>query len=210
MKLEIDAVRDWLGQGSINIFGMPYAGKDTQGQALADLMGAELLGGGEILRNSVIPHNVREIMHRGDLIPTEDYLKIVLPYLSDSRFDNKPLLLSSVGRWHGEEEGVLRAAQESNHPIRAVVYLSVPVSVARQRHATMDIDDRTHRADDAAEVFDNRISEFNEKTLPVIDYYRQRGLVIDIDGTRLAPQVTSDILSALAKLATSSTSRAST
>src|SRR4051794_6565013 len=135
MKEQLEAIRMWLGQGSINIFGMPFAGKDTQGGVLADLLGAELLGGGKILRNSVIPSHVQEIMEAGGLIPIDDYLKIVPPYLGREQFKGKPLMLSSLGRWDGEQEGVLQATQVSGHPTKAVVLLTVSEEIARQRHS---------------------------------------------------------------------------
>src|SRR6202012_3324667 len=119
--VQLTAIRDWLGQGSITIFGMPFAGSVTQGQVLSDLLEGELLGGGKILRGSVIPPHVKEIMEAGGLIPIEDYLQIVPPYLSKSEFQGKPLVLSSVGRWDGEQHGVLQATEVSGHPLKAVV-----------------------------------------------------------------------------------------
>jgi len=203
MQDKVAAIRDWLGSGSINIFGRPYAGKDTQGETLADLFGTELLGGGEILRNSVIPQKVRQIMEAGDLIPTADYLRIVLPYLSQEQFANKPLVLSSVGRWHGEEEGVIQATQAAGHPIKAVIFLNTSEELVRQRRQQGMGEDRGFRADDAAENFENRLTEFREKTLPVIEFYRQSGLLIEIDGGPKPPVVTETILNELLSLAQS-------
>ena len=71
---EIAAIKQWLGTGSINIFGMPFAGKDTQGKILSDMFDGPLLGGGDILRNSVLPEHVRAAQKKGLLIPTEDYI----------------------------------------------------------------------------------------------------------------------------------------
>jgi len=202
MENELAAIRKWLGQGSINIFGMPFAGKDTQGTVLATLFGAELMGGGQILRNSVIPPAIKRELDAGNLFPTKEYLRIVLPYLSSEQFKGKPLILSSVGRWHGEEPGVLEATAAAGHPTKAVIYLSVDEAVARQRHQQAHIAaDRGERADDAPEILANRLNEFREKTLPVIDFYRQRDLLIEIDGSPEPPEVTSAILGKLAALA---------
>jgi len=202
MEEELAAIRHWLGQGSINIFGMPFAGKDTQGGVLADLLGAELLGGGTILRNSTIPPEVQKIMDGGGLIPTEDYLRIVLPYLSHEQFHGKPLMLSSVGRWEGEQHGVLQATEASGHPLRAVVLLTVSESVAKRRHAeSVARGDRGPRADDDENVFDTRLQEYQLKTVPVVEFYREKGLLLEIDGTPEPPEVTSVILKHLAQLA---------
>jgi len=181
---KIAAIRTWLGTGSINIFGRPFAGKDTHGRELVTLFNGVLLGGGDILRNSVIPEEVKEHMRAGRLIPTEDYIAIVLPYLSRDEFSEKPLILSSVGRWHGEEEGVLEATEESGHPVKAVLYLDITEEAVRERWSAKDhIGARGERHDDTEEVLEIRLAEYREKTLPVIDYYRGTGLLIDIDST---------------------------
>src|SRR5581483_5247690 len=101
-----EAIKRWLGAGSINIYGPPYAGKDTHGHRLATALGAQLLGGGDILRGSKIP-DVKALHRTGKLFPTDLYFKIVLPYLKQSKFAGKPLVLSSVGRRQGEETEVL-------------------------------------------------------------------------------------------------------
>lgn len=204
MKEELAAIKAWLGQGSINLFGMPFAGKDTQGEALADLLGAELLGGGKILRNSVIPPHVQEIMEAGGLIPTDDYLSIVLPYLSHEQFNGKSLMLSSVGRWDGEQHGVLQATEVSGHPLKAVILLTIPEATARQRHTrAVELGDRGPRADDDEDVFSTRLEEYRQKTVPVVEFYRQHGLLIEVDGTPEPPAVTNDILEQLAARAVS-------
>jgi adenylate kinase len=161
-----------------------------------------VLGGGDILRNSVIPEHVREIIDNGGLAPTDDYINIVLPYLSKQEFADGPLILSSVGRWHGEEEGVLGAAKASGHEVKAVIYLDIDQAVAlerwdhAQKHAT-----RGERADDARHKLDTRFDEFNKKTLPVIEYYREHKLLIDVDGRPDAARVSQDIINALATFA---------
>ena len=98
-----DTLRAWLGTGSINLFGRPFAGKDTQGTRLADLFDGVLLGGGDILRGATMPDHIKAGMKTGKLIPTKDYIAIVLPKLMDESLHGKPLILSSVGRWNGEQ-----------------------------------------------------------------------------------------------------------
>lgn len=191
----------WLGTGSINIFGRPFAGKDTQGRILAETFDGTLLGGGDILRNSEIPEHVNEALHRGELVPTKDYVKIVLPYLSRNEFIGKPLILSSVGRWIGEEKGVIEALQEASHPLKAVVYLDLPEEIVLERWRALEHhDNRGGRHDDTEEILEKRLYEYREKTLPVLDEYKKLGLLIKIDGNQPADKVSQDILEALTSL----------
>jgi len=195
---KIEAIREWLGTGSINIFGRPFAGKDTHGRELVALFNGVLLGGGDILRNSEIPAHVTELIRAGKLAPTEDYIKIVLPYLSRDEFKQKPLILSSVGRWHGEEEGVLEATEASGHPIKAVVYLNIDEVAVRARWSSKNhVGERGERHDDTEEILEIRLAEYREKTLPVIDFYREHGLLIEVDSALEKHVVLELILDAL-------------
>ena len=195
-------IKQWLGSGSINIFGRPFAGKDTQGRRLVELFDGALLGGGEILRNSDIPEHINAYLHRGELIPSEDYVSIVLPYLSKSEFAGKPLILSSVGRWIGEEQGVIAAAAKSGHPLKAVIHLELSEDEVRRRWNGLEHhDDRGGRYDDTSKILEKRLQEFAEKTLPVLDVYKKLGLLITVDGNQSRNDVASDVLTNLKSLA---------
>lgn len=199
---DIQIIKQWLGTGSINIFGLPFSGKDTHGHQLAELFGTSLISGGDILRNSAIPDAARRIMEAGGLVPTDDFIRIVTPYLSHQKFVGKPLILSTVGRWHGEEPGVIGAAEAAGHPIKAVVYLVTNEATAKERHAASHEDEaRGIRADDAEHVLETRFAEFRNKTIPVIDFYREKGLLIEVDGNPPKDEVHIAILRGLLEFA---------
>jgi adenylate kinase len=194
---DIHTIAGWLGTGSINIFGLPFSGKDTHGTKLAELFDAALISGGDILRNSPSSTDIKNHIAQGNLAPTDQYLAVVLPYLSGPNFAGRPLILSSVGRWHGEEDSVMEAAAASGHPIKAVIYLSITSSEAMKRWQLAE----RGREDDAAEdILLRRFDEFEQKTLPVIEYYRQKGLLIEVDGLPPIEKVTDDMLSKLAAI----------
>ena len=195
---KIASIKTWLGSGSINVFGRPFAGKDYQGKILQELIDGHLIGGGEILRGSKMPDHIKQIMKTGELIPSNDYVNIVLPFLNQPRLANKPLILSSVGRWHGEEDGVIEALKESNHPLKAVIYLDISNEDSHNRLKALNIyHDRESRNDDTEELLKTRFDEFNTKTVPVIDFYRNTGLLIELDGSKTRDEVTKDIIEAL-------------
>ena len=199
---ELVTLKQWLGSGSINIFGLPFSGKDTHGHMLAQLFDASILGGGDIFRNSVIPDAARRIMDAGGLVPTEDFVRIVTPYLSHEQFTGKPLILSIIGRSHGEEQGVMEATAAANHPTKAVIYLVTSESTARERHTASREDAvRGIRADDAEHVLETRFAEFRNKTMPVIEFYREKGLLIEIDGNPPKDEVHTAILRGLLEFA---------
>lgn len=195
-------IRNWLGTGSINIFGRPFAGKDTQGRIIAEALGGVLLGGGDILRNSEIPPHVDAALKKGHLAPTDDYVNIVLPYLKREEFAGQPLILSSVGRWIGEEQGVIKALEEAGHQLKAVIYLDLPEDIVLKRWQALEHhDNRGGRYDDTEEILEKRLNEYREKTLPVLDEYEKLGLLIKIDGHQLPDKVSQDIIDELSKRA---------
>ncbi len=202
MDNQINTISKWLGVGSINIFGWPFAGKDTQAKKLAEVFGGIKLGGGEILRNYHDQNTLEQYLSSGKLIPTDLYLKIVLPYLSQSEIKEKPLILSSLGRLKGEETVILEATANSGHPTKAVVLLNLLEQEIWQRFEALKNErDRGERSDDKSEVLKIRLQEFKEKTLPVIDFYRNNGLLIEVDGSLSRDEVTNEILKNLFKRA---------
>lgn len=192
-------VKKWLQNGSLNLFGLPFSGKDTQCKLLASWLGAPVIGGGDILRNNPnTPDHVRSLIDNGKLAPIDDYLSIITPYLCQPAFTGHPLVLSSLGRWHGEEKGILQAASDAGHPIKAVIFLELDEATVRQRwQKAQTLAHRGTRADDAEHLLDARLMEFRNKTLSVIDYYRQDNLLIEIKGHKTIRQVQSDILQQL-------------
>ncbi len=198
-SINTDRIAKWLDSGSVNLFGLPFAGKDSQAHRLSKRFGGPVISGGDILRNSVIPPRVKALIEAGQLAPTDDYTRIVLPYLSREKFAGRPLFLSSVGRWHGEEESVMVALERAEHPLRAVVHLPLSEEIVMER---LNLEEnealRGTRADDDAEKLLKRIEEFNVKTLPVIERYRDLGYLIEVDASLPKDEVEQHILGGLA------------
>lgn len=194
---KIEAIRKWLGTGAIDIFGRPFAGKDFQGRQLIEFFGGNMVSSGEILRNSKTEMTTRN----GKLTPTKDFYEIVLPYLSQPEISDGPLFLSSIGRWHGEEDAVMNALDKSGHPLKAVVFLNISPNESHTRWLAREINnDRSERYDDTEETLSIRFNEFQEKTLPVLDYYRNLGLLVEIDGKGPRNDITNLIIDALFEL----------
>lgn len=180
-------IKSWLGTGSLNVFGLPMSGKDTVGERLAKDLGAKFLSSGIIIRAFEAEQN-QNMTGSGQLIPTNTFYDIILPYFSREEMKNDSLILSSVGRWAGEEDKIMEAAKNGGHEIKAVVLLDLTEADVKNRfEAAKELNDRGERADDAnLEIFETRIREFNEKTLPVLNHYDELKLLIRVlaDGSR--------------------------
>lgn len=202
MEEQIQVIKKWLGTGSINIFGLPMSGKDTVGVRLAEALGAKFLGTGMIVR-AMEESIQKNITGDGKLIPQNLFYDWVLPYFEKKELWEYPLVLSSMGRWSGEEDQVMSVARSSGHPIKAVVMLQLSEQDAIERwEAAKLLNDRGLRADDAnPEVFQTRINEFREKTIPVLRHYQELGLLVPVKADAPRDQVFANVIEALASFA---------
>lgn len=197
---KITKIKNWLGTGSINVFGLPMSGKDTVGVRLAEMLGAKFLSSGIIIR-AIEQQEHLHYTEWGKLWPTDMFKERILPYLESEELDGYGLVLSSVGRWEGEEEPVMEACERGGHPIKAVIVLNVSESDVMGRwRAAKALGDRGNRVDDRKEeVFQERIKEFRTKTLPVLQYYRGRGLLISAKADDTREKVFENVLDELVK-----------
>lgn len=204
MEDKITTIKQWLGTGSINIFGLPFSGKDTIGVRLAELLGAKFLSSGLILRAAESEDkDLLRDMSAGLLASQDKFKGIVLPYLSRQDLADFPLVLSSVGRWSGEEFDVIQAAHDGGHRIKAVILLNVSETEVKNRwEASKTLQDRGERTDDHDErVLDTRIEEFITKTMPVIETYRKRELLVPVSANTDKESVFNNVISALYDMA---------
>jgi adenylate kinase family enzyme len=199
MEDKINFLKNWLGTGSINVFGLPMSGKDTVGLKLAEVLGAKFLSSGDIIRKYEAETKIETGEKTGVLIPSALFSEIVLPALSTPDLAGSPLVLSSVGRWSGEETEIMSALAEAGHETKAVVYLDISENqVLERRRAVLAEDDRGGRVDDVdTGAFLTRISEFREKTLPVITKYRSLGLLVPVKADMSREEVLSSTINKL-------------
>lgn len=199
---KIKEIKDWLKTGSINVFGLPMSGKDTVAKRLAEVLEARMLSSGEIIRET--EKNVKkDFTSKGNLAPTEVFTEVVLPYFGKPELAEIPLILSSVGRWFGEEDLVISALKNANHELKAVILLNVSEEDVKNRweEAKM-LNDRGERADDVKlEVFEKRILEFREKTMPVIVKYNNMGILVPVKADSERESVFDEVIEKLYKLA---------
>jgi adenylate kinase len=202
---KIARIKEWLGSGSINIFGVQFSGKDTVGKHLAAVLGAEFISSGDIVRaarektdNTKIAAAAK-VSDSGLLTPTDEFQDLIVPYLYNPTLDGQALILSSVGRWIGEEEPVMAALKRGGHDLKAMISLDISKTEIWQRWkiANGANDRNAGRADETAAGLQTRLDEFRDKTLPVIAKFRQMGLLIEINGQATRDQVFADVVDKL-------------
>lgn len=198
MEDKIATLKQWLGTGAINIFGLPMSGKDTQGIRLAKALSAKFISSGMVIRAQEAALD-QKLTESGQLIPTNLFYDWVLPYLELPELANSPLVLSSIGRWSGEENTVIPRAEAAGHKIKAALLLNISEADVEARFSAAEaLQDRGERSDDKnLDIFHTRLEEFRTKTMPVIEHYRALGLLITINGDQTRDAVFNEIIDKL-------------
>lgn len=198
LNKKLEKIKSWLGTGSLNIFGLPMSGKDTVGMRLAEDLQAKFLSSGIIIRAYEAEQN-EDMTGSGKLIPTNTFYDIILPYFSREELRNDSLVLSSVGRWSGEEDKIMEAAKAGGHEIKAVVMLDLTEEEVKNRfEAAKELNDRGERADDAnIEVFETRLAEFREKTMPVLNHYDELKMLVKVPASGSRDEVYTNVIDRL-------------
>ena len=145
----------------------------------------------------------QNITSNGKLMPSNVFYDWVLPYFEREELWKYPLVLSSIGRWSGEENEVMAVAKSSGHTIRAAVVLQLSdQDVVERWEAAKILGDRGLRPDDAdPDIFQTRIREYHEKTLPVLKHYQELGLLVSVPANLPRERVLENTIDALAGFA---------
>jgi adenylate kinase len=187
-----DAANSGNRGARVVLLGPPGAGKGTQGQVLCQHLGVPAISTGDMLREAVaggtpLGNKVQGIMASGALVDDATMADVVRERLAKPDA-GRGYLLDGYPRTLAQAEtlaGILRdAAQE----LDAVLLVDVPEDELVRRALLRG------RGDDKEDVIRERLRVYREKTAPLIGYYRERGLLREIDGNRPIEDVTAGML----------------
>ena len=178
------------------LVGAPGSGKGTQGQALAALYGIEHLSSGEVLRAEVragtpLGHEVAAYQRRGDLVPDQIVFNLLIPAVAAATARGG-YILDGFPRTLPQALEAADVARRLDLTLNAAIYLNVPETILLQRLLSRA------RPDDTADVIKHRLEVFTQTTSPLIAYYRQRGILLELDGDQSPEAITAEIQSRLA------------
>jgi adenylate kinase len=119
-------------------------------------------------------HFVRHVLDTHALLEDKDFPlagRILDSFLRARRADaNTIVVMNGLPRHVGQAE-----ALDAQIAVRAVIVLECPPETVRRRIAANAGGDRADRVDDDATAIERKLRTFTQRTLPLIDYYRQRG-----------------------------------
>lgn len=193
----------------IVLLGPPASGKGTQAALLAATFGIPAASTGAILRDekargSEIGLEADRWTSQGKLFPDELALRVVWKWV-DGR---KRFILDGFPRTVGQAEAFDAGLTDRQLPLDAVYFLNLSEDIVRERmtsrltcsdcgsvfnekfhNVTVDTPcpkcggKLSRRNDDTLEALDSRLAQYRELTLPVVDHYREKGLLKEVDVT---------------------------
>jgi adenylate kinase len=174
----------------------PGGGKGTHGKWLTQQTGAAHISSGdmlraEIARGSDLGRQVAAYTARGDLVPDDLIFEILVPVLVAAARDTGGYVLDGFPRTMPQ---ALRAAElglELSLTADAAIYLTAPEEELVSR--LLDRAGRDGRADDTLGVIRHRLAVFARETEPLVDYYRGRGILLELSTDRPEPEVQGDL-----------------
>ena len=179
--------------------GPPGAGKGTQARFVADHFGIPAISTGDIFRANVsqgtpLGVEAQRYMDSGEYVPDEVTNRMVRARIDED--DAKPgFLLDGYPRTLAQVTELDGMIEFTGHRLDAVVVLTVDSEELVQRLLQRAQTDG--RADDTEDVIRRRQEIYLEQTEPLIGVYRERGILVEVDGMGEVDDVTARIFDAL-------------
>jgi adenylate kinase len=175
------------------LIGAPGAGKGTQATQVAERFGLTHISSGDLLRKHVVEGTaigraVRGYVERGDLVPDGIIMDMLYkPVLAAGRSGG--YVLDGFPRTVEQAEAAYKVAGELGVGVQAAVHIDVPRDELVRRLLA-----RGRGSDDTEEIIAHRIDVYEQKTVPMLDYYAGRETVIRVNGARPVNEVTWSIV----------------
>jgi adenylate kinase len=213
----------------IVLLGPPGAGKGTQAKILADTKKLAHISSGDLFRENInnqteLGKQAKSYMDKGELVPDDLTIAMIRERISCQDCNKGGAILDGFPRTPAQADALERMLAEYGGQVDAVPYVTAAESILIERTGgrwlcretghvyherfsppkqtgVCDIDgsELYQRDDDKKETVTKRIRIYFEQTMPLVEYYRQRGKLIEVNGVQPVEQVTKEILAALKK-----------
>jgi len=177
------------------LLAAPGGGKGTQGERLASHFGVRHISSGDVLRaaagdGSPAGREVAAHQQRGDLVPDQIVFDLLVPVVAAAAARGG-YILDGFPRTLPQAVTAADIGARLDLTLDATIYLHVPEEVLVQRLLARA------RPDDSPDVIRHRLQVFTDATSPLIEYYRNRGILMEVDADQAPESITDEIVSRL-------------
>lgn len=210
---------------NIVLIGAQGSGKGTQAKLLTRAMGLRHVASGDLFRKAVAEKTplgvqAKAYMDRGELVPDEITVAMVLEYVEKSGH-NQGMLLDGFPRTLAQAQALDRGLQRAGKQVGIAAYLDVPREELLSRLSgryicraeqhiyhkrsyppkvtgvcDLDGSELYQRADDVGDAVQKRLDIFFHETIRLLDYYRGQYKLVKVDGNQRVEQVLTGLLEA--------------
>ncbi|MGL5278608.1 MAG: adenylate kinase [Cetobacterium sp.] len=211
---------------NIMLFGAPGAGKGTQAKFIIDKYGIPQISTGDMLRAAIsegteMGMEAKKFMDEGKLVPDSTIIGIIKDRLSQEDC-KKGFILDGFPRTLAQAEALEILLKELNMSLDKVISLNVPDELIVGRvvgrrvcpncGASFHIEnnppkvegkcdycgsDLIIRKDDNKDTVEKRLSAYHEQTAPLFNFYSERGVMVELDGTKEINEIAKEIFNIL-------------
>ncbi len=208
------------------LFGPPGAGKGTQAQLLRDRLKVAHISSGDLFRHHLgkgtpLGLRAKEYLNKGELVPDEVTIDIILDKVMSVPND-EGFILDGFPRNPNQAHALEEALAAKSRDLDKVIHLDVSKPELLRRlggrlvcrdcqapYSMVEGEDAAakkcgqcggelyQRDDDSPETVKKRIEVYNEETIPVLGFYRERGVLVDIPGDNTVDEVNRQVMGAL-------------
>jgi adenylate kinase len=184
---------------NIALFGPPGAGKGTQSQMLIEKYNLAYISTGDLLRQEISEETdlglqVKDLISRGGLVSDEIMVELIEKKIITSS-DKKGILFDGFPRTLVQAYILDGLLLKLNTSLSCMLSLEVPDEELTRR--LIERGKVSGRADDTEEVIKFRLTEYQNKTSPVIGYYQERNLYVPIQGVGPIPDIFDKLCNAI-------------
>lgn len=185
------------------LFGPPGAGKGTQAEFLIDAFGLNHLSTGDLLRSEIaagtkLGLEAKSFMEKGELVPDAVVIGMIKSKLESNK-EAKGFIFDGFPRTVEQAKALDNLLNENGTPISGM--LSLEVDKQELINRLLSRGKVSGRADDQDQsIIENRINVYNEKTLPLIEYYKPQGKHFGINGMGTIEEIAGRLKEVVTKL----------
>lgn len=184
----------------IVLLGPPGSGKGTQSKFLVEKFGYIQISTGELLRDKVqqkdssMGKEINDIMKSGELVPDKIVIQLIVEKIT--LYKEKNIIFDGFPRNINQAVVLDESLEKISVLLDKAVFIDVDYEILKERIASRinESDDENKRSDDNIQTLVKRIDVYKQNTLPIVKYYREKGILTEINGMLKIEEVSQQIL----------------
>ena len=182
------------------LLGPPGSGKGTQSKFLVEKFGFIQISTGDLLRDQVqqkdssMGKEISEIMNNGELVPDEIVIKLIIGKITI--FKEKNIIFDGFPRNINQAKVLDESLEKISVSLDKAIFINVDYEILKERIISRinESGDDNKRSDDNVKTLAKRIDVYKKNTLPIVEYYKEKGILSEINGMLKIEEVSQQIL----------------